>query len=66
MLAGICAAKSYGMFKNKQKKSRTHNILVPGIMATHNILQPFLWQALECSENFISHNQTRKNPPPNP
>jgi hypothetical protein len=30
--------------------SGTHNILVSGIMGTHNILQLFLWQALECSE----------------
>jgi hypothetical protein len=32
------------MFKNK-KKSQTHNICVPGIIGTHNILQLFLWQA---------------------
>jgi hypothetical protein len=34
-------AKSYGMFKNKNKKSQTHNICVPGITGTHNILQRF-------------------------
>jgi hypothetical protein len=37
------------MFK-KKKKLGTHNICVPGVMETHNILQLFLWQAQECSE----------------
>jgi hypothetical protein len=58
--------KSYGTFKKeRKKKSQTHNICVPGIMGTHNILQPFLWQALKSSE-FSSPIIKPIKPPPNP
>jgi hypothetical protein len=42
------------MLWNVQKlklKSQTHNIRVPGIMGTHNILQRFLWQATSQQTN---------------
>jgi hypothetical protein len=44
------------------KKSGTHNIRVPGIMGTQNILQLFLWQALECSEISSPIIKPIKNP----
>jgi hypothetical protein len=50
------------MFKNKKKKSGTHNICVPGIMGTHNILQLFLMEALECSELSSPIIEPIKNP----
>jgi hypothetical protein len=54
------------MFKNKNKKSGTHNIRVPGIMGTHNILQLFFYGSTRMFRNFISHNQTHKKPPSEP
>ncbi len=54
LLAGIFPAEATEQkvmeCSRMNKKSGTHNIHVPGIMGTHNILQLFLWQALECSE----------------
>jgi hypothetical protein len=55
LLAGIIPAKQTQQkvmecSKIKKKRSQTHNICVPDIMGTHNFLQLFLWQALECSE----------------
>jgi hypothetical protein len=45
LLAGISPAKQTQQkvmeCSKKKKKSRTHNIRVPGIMSTHNILQLF-------------------------
>jgi hypothetical protein len=66
LLAGILLAKKTQhkvMECTKIKaKSQTHNFRVPGIMGTHNILQHFLGQALECSEISSPIIQTRKNP----
>ncbi len=56
LLAGIFPAKrtqqkvmECSKKKKKKKRSQTHNICVPGFMGTYNIIQLFLWQALECS-----------------
>jgi hypothetical protein len=68
-------AKSYAMFKNKNKKSRTHNICVPGIMGTPNITTFYAkhhpskqtqQKVMDCSEILSPIIQTHKNPPPNP
>jgi hypothetical protein len=40
----------------EKKKSGTHNICVPGIMETHNILQLFFMESTRMFRNFISHN----------
>jgi hypothetical protein len=66
LLAGIFPAKQTQQnvmeCSKINKKSQTHNIRVPGIMGTHNILQLFLWQALECSEILSPIIRTHKNP----
>jgi hypothetical protein len=77
LLAGIFPAKQTQQkvmeCSKIKKKLRTHNICVPGIMGTHNVLKPFFYgkhhpskqtqqKVMECSEILSPIIQTHKNP----